>query len=59
MAFFKWGLPSLIVVLLGVALLTTKTFHVERVIETHDAVIWEILTDTERYYEMEPGFRRC
>ena len=56
MAFFKWGVPSLIVVLLGVALLTTKTFHVERVIETHDAIIWEILTDTERYHEWNPVF---
>jgi len=56
MAFFKWGLPSLVVALVGVAFLTTKTFHVERVIQVDDAILWEVLSDTEHYHEWNPVF---
>lgn len=54
--FLKWGIPSLIVALLALSFLTPKTFHVERVIKVDEAIIWEILSDTERYHEWNPVF---
>ena len=54
--FLKWGVPSIIVALVAVAFLTTKTFHVERVIAVDEAILWEILSDTERYHEWNPVF---
>ena len=56
MTFLKWGIPSFIVALVAVAFLTTKTFHVERVIAADEAIIWDILSDTERYQEWNPVF---
>jgi len=56
MTFLKWGVPSIIVALVAVAFLTTKTFHVERVIAVDQAILWEILSDTERYHEWNPVF---
>ena len=58
MTFLKWGVPGFIIVLAAVAFLTTKTFHVERVIEADEAIIWGILSDTGRYHEWNPVFVR-
>ena len=56
MTFLKWGVPGFIIALVVVAFLTTKTFRVERVIEADEAIIWGILSDTERYHEWNPVF---
>jgi len=56
MTFLKWGVPSIIVALVAVAFLTTKTFHVERVIAVDEAILWDILSDTKRYHEWNPVF---
>ena len=56
MTFLMRGAPSIIVALVAVAFLTTKTFHVERVIAIDEAILWEILSDTERYHEWNPVF---
>ena len=58
MTFLKWGIPGFIIALVAMAFLTTKTFHVERVIEADEAIIWEILSDTGRYHEWNPVFVR-
>ena len=56
MTFLKWGVSGFIIALVAVAFLTTKTFHVERVIEADEAIIWGILSDTGRYHEWNPVF---
>ena len=38
--FLKTGIPSVIIALVSVAFLTTKTFHVERVVDVDEAILW-------------------
>ena len=52
--YIKWGIPFLIIMLIGLAVLGKKTFHTEIVVPFPPEDVWSVLMDTQRYGEWNP-----